>query len=303
MTAALLCIGEPMLEFNEQPGGQYLRTFGGDVSNAAIAAARQGAAVRILTRLGDDPGGEAFRALWRDEGVDAALVPTDPDNPTATYVVSHGPDGHRFHYHRRGSAASHLAVRDVPDDAVRGAAMLYASGISQAISASAADAVFHAIAVARASGVGVAYDTNYRARLWPPARAAAVMHAAMAQATVALPGFEDARMLTGLTDPADVLRFYRSLGPSVVALKMGADGVLLADGDAVVHLPPVPCDPVDATGAGDTFNGAFLTRLLRGDPPPAAARYAACAAAISTEGYGAVPPIPHAADVQDRLPR
>ncbi len=299
---ALVCIGEPMLEFNQQPDGGdgrrlYLEGYGGDTSNAAIAAARQGVPVAYLTALGRDPAGARFVDLWQREGIDISGVVHSEARPTAVYFVTHGAQGHEFLYYRRDSAASAFAPGDVNAGLVQGAAILHASGISHGISTTAADAVFHAMALARAAGARVSYDTNYRPRLWPAARAAAVIHAAIAQSDIALPGLDDAAALTGLTDPDAIADFYLRLGPEVVALKLGAQGVLLATPEARVRVPAFPCAPVDATGAGDTFAGSFLARLILGDAPLAAARYAAVAAALKCEGYGAVAPIPRAARV------
>lgn len=306
MTPELVCIGEPMLELNRQaPDADgrtlFLQAHGGDSSNVAIAAARQGASVGYLTALGRDAGGDSFMQLWAAEGVDAAGVRRSAEHPTAIYLVQHGPEGHSFHYYRHGSAASFYGPDDLDGERVRAARMVFASGISQAISARAADAVFHAFALAREAGRQVAYDTNYRPRLWPAARAAAVIHAAIGMSDIALPGLDDAAALTGLTDPDAVADFYLRLGPRVVVLKMGAAGAMLATASERHRIPPFPCRPVDATGAGDTFCGAFLARTLAGDSPLDAARYAACAAALSTTGYGAVPPIPRAAAVLQRL--
>ncbi len=219
------------------------------------------------------------------------------------YFVTHGPDGHAFLYYRANSAASTLSPADMPRGMIANARILFASGISQGISASAADAVFQAIATARAHGVMVAYDTNYRPRLWPVARAAAVMHAAVAQADIALPSLEDAELLTGLRDPAAIVEFYLGLGPSIVVLKLGAKGALLGTPQGQIAIPPFPCTPVDGTGAGDTFCGSFLARLIAGDTPLDAARYAAAAAALKTEGYGAVAPMPRAAAVMAAIGR
>jgi len=187
---------------------------------------------------------------------------------------------------------------DLPEAAISAARILYVSGISQGISASACDAVFAAIAIALRNGVKVAYDTNYRPRLWPPARAAAVMHAAIADADYAFPGEEDARTLTGLTDPDAMLDFYLRLGSKLVLLKMGEAGSYLATAEARVRIPPHRVAAVDATGAGDTFCGSFLARILAGDQPEPAARYANVAAALKCTGYGAVAPIPRAEQVR-----
>ncbi len=306
MTAQLVALGEPMLEFNQQPDSGdgrrlYLEGFGGDTSNAAVAAARQGASVAYLTALGRDPAGTRFLDLWRGEGIDVSGVRLSEARPTAVYFVTHGAAGHEFLYYRRDSAASAFGPADVDADLVRGAKILHASGISQGISTSAADAVFHAMALARAAGARVSYDTNFRPRLWPAARAAAVIHAAMAQADIALPSLDDATALTGLADPDAIADFYLRLGPSVVVVKLGAKGALLATAERRVRIPARRCRVVDATGAGDTFCGAFLARLILGDAPEAAARYAAVAASLKCEGFGAVAPIPHAARVREAL--
>ena len=308
MTADLLCMGEPMLEFNQLPplpdgSRQYLEGHGGDTSNAAIAAARQGARVGMIAAVGQDMPGDSFVQLWTQEGVDPSTVVRSDRAQTGVYFVTHDAGGHHFLHYRAGSAASLFGVADVPEAAIAGVRMLYVSGISQGISATACDAVFAAIDCARRHGVSVAYDTNYRPRLWPPARAAAVVHAAMGSVDYALPGIEDVRVLTGLTEPEAMLDFYLRLGPKVVVLKMGEDGAWLATPDRRVRVPAFPVTAVDATGAGDTFCGSFLARILAGDGAEEAVRYASVAAALKCTGYGAVGPIPRAENVWAALRR
>jgi 2-dehydro-3-deoxygluconokinase len=306
MSIDLLCMGEPMLEFTQLPIGpdgaqHYLEGYGGDTSNAAIAAARQGARVGYITALGRDMPGDSFIRLWQREGVDTATVLRTDRYQTGVYFVTHDAAGHHFLHYRTGSAAAMYAPADVPRQAIAAARILYVSGISQGISDTACDAVFAAIEVAVRNGAKLAYDTNYRPRLWPPARAAAVMHAAMAHADYAFPGEEDVRTLTGLTDPDAMLDFYLRLGSKVVLLKMGEAGAYLGSADGRVRIPPHKVAAVDATGAGDTFCGSFLARILAGDAPEAAARYAGVAAALKCTGYGAVGPIPRAAAVWHAL--
>jgi 2-dehydro-3-deoxygluconokinase len=298
----LLCMGEPMLEFNQlppDPDGRvlYLEGHGGDTSNAAIAAARQGARVGYITAIGKDAPGDSLMALWAREAVDTATVTRTERALTGVYFVTHDERGHHFLYYRKDSPAALYASADLPREALVGAKIFFASGISQGISASAADAVFAAIAQVRGAGGKVAYDTNYRPRLWPPVRAAAVMHAAIAQADYVFPGLEDVVVLTDLTDPDTILDFYLRLGPRVVLLKMGEDGAYLGMPDRRVRIPAHKVATVDATGAGDTLCGAFLARALAGDTAEAAARYAVVAAALKCTGYGAVAPIPFAAKV------
>ena len=101
----------------------------------------------------------------------------------------------------------------------------------------------------------------------------------------------------------DIADFYLKLGAPMVALKMASEGALLATPAGRWHVAPHKVEPVDATGAGDTFDGSFLARLLEGDEPLAAARYANVSAALSTTGYGAVTPIPRKAEVMAAMKR
>jgi 2-dehydro-3-deoxygluconokinase len=285
----VLGLGEPLLEFSEllaDGPSHYLPGFGGDTSNAVIAAARQGARVAYATRLGHDVFGDRFVALWRDEGVDTSLVARDADAFTGIYFVTHGEGGHEFSYYRRGSAASLMRPGDLPTEAIDATRLLHVSGISQAISAGACDAVFAAIAAARERGVLISYDTNLRLKLWPLARARAVILESISQCDLCLPSLEDATAVTGLRDPDAIVDAFLARGAQVVALKLGAAGALVASADERHRVPGLRVATVDATGAGDTFDGAFLAEYLRGAPLAAAARYANAAAALSTQGYG-----------------
>ncbi len=294
--AQIVCFGEPMVEFNQAGPDRVLGAFtwgyGGDTSNCAIAAARQGARVAYVTAVGRDVFGDALVELWRREGVDHSHVLRDPDAPTGVYFVTHHDDGHAFTYYRAGSAASRFGTAQIPETLIAQAQIVHMSGISQAISDGACDAAFRAIDIAKANGVRVSYDTNFRAQLWPLARARAVIHGAIAQADIALPSLDDAVLLTGLREPDAIVDFYLGLGCDVVALKMGANGALVATGRARRRIAPYKANAVDATGAGDTFAGAFLAALIAKTPVFEAATTANVAAALSTCGYGAVAPIP-----------
>ncbi len=225
----IVAIGEPLFELNQTRGESVFRPgHGGDTSNCVIAAARQGASVGYVTAIGADQFGDSFMALWAEEGVDTSGVKRSAVAHTGLYFVTHGPDGHVFSYMRAGSAASRLTPEDVPADLISRAKVLHASGISQAISSSAADAVFSAMRTARAAGVTISYDTNLRLRLWPLDRARAVIHAAAGLADILRPGIDDARQLAGLADPDHIVDFYLSLGPRIVALTLGEEGALIA---------------------------------------------------------------------------
>jgi 2-dehydro-3-deoxygluconokinase len=300
----LVALGEPLIEFNQirpDDAAGYRQGFGGDTSNCTIAAARLGARTAYVTRLGDDAFGRLFIALWRAEGVDVGGVGTDAGAPTGIYFVTHGAHGHEFSYLRTGSAASRMRPGDLPLDVIRGTKVLHVSGISQAISSVACDTVFAAIDAARSAGAKISYDSNLRLKLWPLPRARAVITSTIALCDWFVPSLEEAAQLSGAGEPQAILDWCHARGAPLVALKMGAEGCWVSTATMRERVPGNPVTAVDATGAGDCFDGAFAVRLVAGDTPVAAARYANAAAALATTGYGAVAPLPRHADVTTLL--
>lgn len=302
----IVCLGEPLVEFvraeHAELGPYYRPGFGGDTSNAAIAAARQGARVGYLTALGRDPFGDAVMALWAEEGVDATKVQRRPESPTGIYFVDPHPSGRRFSYFRAGSAASRYGPGDLPQDCIAGSQVLHLSAITQAISRTMRAASFTAIGLARAAGTLVSYDTNLRLALWPLDQARATIAVALALSDIVFPSEDEALALWGLRDPDAVLDHVLAFGPRVVALKRGDRGAVVATRKERVEIPPAPSTPVDSTGAGDAFAGGFLARYVETGDPVEAARHAARVAAGTVSGYGAVAPIPRRADLLPQAP-
>ena len=282
----ILTMGEPLIEFNQTDPDKptFLQGFGGDTSNAAIASARQGAHVGYITRIGNDTFGDLFMALWEKEGVDTRGVDRDSAAHTGVYFVTHGPQGHAFSYLRAGSAASRMAPRDLPLALIQHCKWLHVSGISQAISASACDTVFSAIHAAKTAGAKVSFDSNLRLKLWPLDRARAVIRETLQMSDLFLPSIEDARELSGLTEPDDILEWCFQAGSRLTVLKLGSEGALYGTPDLRQRIPGNVVKTVDATGAGDCFGGAMLARLVSGDSLPEAVRYANAAAALTTTG-------------------
>ncbi|RYF36475.1 MAG: sugar kinase, partial [Comamonadaceae bacterium] len=222
-------LGEGMLEFNQTVAGEpnYLQGFGGDTSNAVIAAARAGARTAYLSRVGDDSFGRALLQLWRDEGVGTQAIETDPDAPTGIYFVTHGAQGHEFSYRRAGSAASRMSpqwLQGAPADAIRASRILHVSGISLAISREACETALAAMQLARSQGTLVAFDSNLRLKLWSLEAARAGIARAMALCDIFLPSLDDITALNGMEDPAAVLDWGHAAGAATVVLKQGAGG-------------------------------------------------------------------------------
>jgi 2-dehydro-3-deoxygluconokinase len=296
----VLAMGEALVEFNQARRDDpraFVQGFGGDTSNMAIAASRLGARAGYLTRVGDDLFGRWLLDLWRDESVDTRAVEVDADAPTGLYFVTHGEHGHAFTYRRAGSAASRMSPGALPAGTLRATRFLHVSAISQAISPSAQDACAAAIAIARDAGAAIVYDTNLRLKLWSLSRAREVIRATLRHVDWALPSLDDAREIYGLDDADAIVAAMQDDGARRVVLKRGAAGCIVATDDTRARIDAHRVDAVDATGAGDCFDGAFVARLAAGDDPVRAARYANAAAALSTRGYGAVAPLPRHAEV------
>lgn len=306
MKPEIISLGEPLIEFNaihEAPLSevkQFKRGYGGDTSNFVIAVSRLGGRSGYLTRLGEDEFAESFLKLWTKEGVDTRHIVKDSTAYTGMYFIARMGQKHYFTYLRQNSAASRMTPEFLPADYIRQASLLHISGISQCISTSACDTVFSAIAIAKEAKVKISYDPNLRLKLWPLHRAKAIIHQTISMADIVLPSFEDAQTLSGKKSAEEIVQLYLDLGPEVVALKLGAEGSLLAtrkkteDGLRldVRKFEPYKVDSKDMTGAGDTFDGAFVVGYLAGWPLERCMRFANAAAALTTAELGAVSPIP-----------
>jgi 2-dehydro-3-deoxygluconokinase len=303
----VVALGEGMLEFNQTDAGRpnYLQGFGGDTSNAVIAAARAGAKTAYVSRVGDDSFGCSLRELWASEGVDIRAVETDGDAPTGIYFVTHGPKGHEFSYRRAGSAASgmtrHWLLDGPASSVIRDAKILHLSGISLAISTSARDTSFAAMKLAREAGVRVSFDPNLRLKLWSLEQAREGIAAAIALCDIFLPSLDDVTALTGMSDADAVIDWGHAAGAAAVILKLGAKGAVASDGLRRERIASHAVPTVDATGAGDCFCGNLLARLAAGDTVFEAARYANAAAAVAVQGFGAVAPLPRPEQVRALL--
>lgn len=301
-------LGEAMVEFNQTDPGQphYLQGFGGDTSNAVIAAARAGACTAYLSRLGEDTFSELLRDLWQREQVNIEAVDTDQNAPTGIYFVTHTNQGHAFTYRRAGSAACQMSpewLAGIPARVIEQSQWLHLSGISLAISEQARETAFIAMRIAKNAGTLIAFDSNLRLKLWTLEQARIAMLAAINACDLFLPSMDDMTALTGLTDPQAIINWSHAQGVKKIVLKLGASGCLVSDqaSGAVIHVPGINVNAVDATGAGDCFCGNLLARLSMHDDLLTATRYANVAASLAVQGFGAVSCLPYADEVQETL--
>lgn len=232
----------------------------GAESNVAIGVARLGGNATWLGRLGPDATGSLIATRLRSSGVRVIAV---PDDAFTGLMIRYRRSGQFIHadYHRAGSAGSRLTPADVPESEVRSAAVLHVTGITPALSDTCRAAVFSAVETARAAGVTVSVDVNYRSKLWSRFDAAPVLRDLVSRADVVFAGPDEAAIFVDSADPVEGLA---RLGPSEVIVKDGARGcAALIDGerDAVPALPVTAVDPV---GAGDAFVAGYLADRLAG---------------------------------------
>lgn len=292
-----LSIGECMIEMSSGIGG-YQLGYAGDTLNTAWyakACLTPDWQVDYHSALGDDLYSDRITEFLRSNGIGIAHIRRLPGRRPGLYLI-HQQDGDRqFTYWRGQSAAKQLA--DNPSDlaiSLRDVAVAYFSGISLAILAPEARvALLDALSAARRSGSLVAFDPNYRPSLWSSAdEASDWISRGASNANVLLPTFSDDATLFGDPSPVATADRYLGLGAKMVAVKNGGDPALIASGDARDWVPAqTDARLVDATGAGDSFNGAFLAALAMQKSPNDAAASGHKVASIVVSRHGALVPL------------
>jgi 2-dehydro-3-deoxygluconokinase len=274
-TAALVTFGEAMgLVTAEETGPLHFArrfgmSFGGAESNVAVGAARLGASVAWFGRLGSDAVGNLIAYRLAADGVQALVT---WDDSFTGLMVKYQRAARRTHvdYHRRGSAGSRITPADIPVAVIEQAGVLHLTGITPALSETARDTALRAVAIARAAGVTVSFDVNYRSKLWDPDSAVPVLRQLVSAADIVFAGPEEAAMVLegDSTAPRQTLaEGLCDLGPSEAILKDGARGCCaLIDGHPY-DLPALPVRELDPVGAGDAFVAGYLAERLAGEPP------------------------------------
>lgn len=281
-----------MLELSRDGPGWRL-AYGGDTLNTAIHLARAGIDTAYLTALGTDPFSADLKARWAAEGLDTSLVLSDPARNPGLYAITCDDAGERsFTYWRGESAARHVfechGIAAALDRASE-VDLLAFSLVSLAILPESDRQALLALArKVRDNGGQVAFDGNYRPRLWPDqATARSARDAAIALATIGLPTLEDETLLSGESDAEAVAVHWQALGCTETVVKLGADGCRLPDGQIVS--PARVLSPIDTSGAGDAFNAGYLAARLRGEAPAQAAIGGHALAGWTIMRRGAIP--------------
>ncbi len=263
---------------------------GGKGANQAVAAARLGAAVRMVGRVGNDVFGTALIASLKENGVDGSCVESLP-GPSGVALITVDAAGQNTILVAAGANA-----RLSEQDGQRLEHMLEAGDILLLQLETPMPGVIAAARAARNKGALVILD---------PAPAVPIPEELVWLVDIITPNQSEAGVLLGgiVEDPGQTAQRLYSMGFKRVLLKLGEQGALWYDGAREVRLPAFAVQAVDSVAAGDTFNGAFAVATAAGRGTEEAIRFASAAAAISVTRQGAQPSMPRLAEVDELLNR
>ena len=297
MTHRVVSIGECMVEMSGGDGGQYRMGVAGDTLNTAwYARAALGAdwQVDYFTALGDDLYSSRIRTFLDNNAIGTSHIQRISNRRPGLYLIHQAEGDRQFTYWRENSAARLLAEdRSKINAALKGAEMIYFSGITMAIlNPSSRENLLAEIATARQNGAKVGYDPNIRPALWADKAAiAAGIEQAAQVADFALPTFDDDAAVFGDADAQTMAGRYHGYGVGEVVVKNGAKPALISTSEGAGEVAAEQVATVlDATGAGDSFAGTYLSARLCDKTPEAAVRAAHAIAAVVIGHAGALVP-------------
>jgi len=301
--AAIAVLGECMLEVSLAKGSSDLEganvsanlSFGGDVLNTAVYLSRLSCPVDFVTALGDDKMSEWLLAQWRQEGVGCDLVECMPGHSPGLYLISTDDRGERsFSYWREQSPARKIfdnpAKAKALFERLRTYPWLYFTGISLAIlSDEGRSLLLDFLDDYRAKGGKVAFDSNFRPRLWADnLYAQEVFNQVYARTDLAMLTLDDEVLLFGEGSVEDHAERLQQSGIKELVLKQGPDGCLILKEGRSEWIPAQAVVPLDTTSAGDSFNAGYLSQLIAGKSSAEAALVAHQLAALVIQHRGAI---------------
>lgn len=267
----VLVIGETLIDFiseEETDSLRYATLFrkvaGGSPANIASNVAKLGGQAAIISKTGIGAFGQFLKAELHRAGVRTEYLVMDHRVHTSIIFVSRTKGTPDFEPFRDGDFR--LEASEISEEAIARAKVVHASmwPLSREPARSAVEKAFQ---LAQAQGKLISLDPNYSPRIWPDFREALqVIRHMMGYATLTKPSLDDAQRLFGEgKTPADYIALFHEMGPRVVVLTMGGDGIILSAAGEQSFIPAQPVQIVDATGAGDAFWAGFLVALLDGN--------------------------------------
>lgn len=308
----IVAIGEVLIDLTQTGTDgagvpQYAANPGGAPANLAVAAARLGASTALISKVGKDAFGRYLRSVLEENRVDVSALAVDEEQHTTMAVVSVDENGERdFTFYRDPGADSMLLKDEIPLGLLKEARFLHFGSVSLTREP-ARTTTLCAAETARALGAVVTYDPNYRANLWPDeATAVRRMRKPLDMVDILKISDEELPLMADTRDPEAGTAALAEHGIRLILVTLGPNGVFYRFGDKTGTVPGVPCTVGDTNGAGDTFFGAFLSRLSRLDGFDCLTEdnlremlaFANRAASITTSRRGAIPAMPTLEDMQ-----
>lgn len=265
-------------------GYRFAQSFGGKGANQAVAAARAGAEVAFLSKLGADANGRLIEQHLAAQGLSRPILLRDAEFPTgvAMILVDH-------------SGENHIAVvpgsngRLTPADLRQHRELIAGARVLLLQMEIPRETVFEALRLGRECGLTTILN---------PAPAAPLPSDLLRLIDILTPNESEAQALTGSADPAEAARILTDRGVGTVVVTCGANGAFLATGNDVTHIPGFLVETIDSTGAGDAFNGAVACAVAEGVPIKSAIVRANAAGALATTGRGAQESMPTKDDIE-----
>ena len=276
---------------------------GGAESNVTIALSRLGVPSGWVSFLGDDEAGQLVLDRIRGEGVDTSRVRRVEEYPTGLYLRDSAGGKVRVHYYRAGSAASRMAPGAFDPDYLCGAGFLHLTGITPALSKGCAEFVRWAAREARARGVRVSFDVNYRSKLGPPEAAKGFVEGLLPDLDLLFVGDDEALVLWGAGGEslARKLAAAHPSGGLEVVLKEGERGSTVLVEDRFFEEDGFKVPEVDPVGAGDAHAAGYLAGSLWGLDARERLRLANAMGAYSVMTLGDYEGLPGAAEIRDLM--
>ena len=299
-TMALL---DPVEDGPPRSGSTYRLRVGGAETNVAITLSRLGVQVAWISALGTDPLGDLVLDTVAAEQVDVRGVRRVAGAPTGVFLKTREGGESTLHYYRRGSAATHLGVSDLPAERLASARLLHLTGITCALGDSPRGLVIEAIRRAATAGVTTTFDLNYRPTLWSdPDAAEAAYREVLPHAAWCFCSVDEGRAVFGARSAEEVAAAVQAAGAAAAAVRVGRHGVLLATDGRLQRVAPTRIeDVVDDIGAGDAFAAGFIWGLLHDWPADDCASAGNMLAAHALRGTGDWETAPRLADIREEL--
>lgn len=272
--AKTILFGEPMALLIADTTGpleeveHFTRALSGAEVNVSIGLSRLNHQVEYLTRLGDDPFGHYIENQLKKNNIGTSMVTYDSVYRTGIQLKNRVTDGSDPYapYYRKGSAASHISVKEIDALDLTDVELVHVTGIPPALSESAREATFRLMERAKEEGIFLTFDPNLRLALWENEETMIRVINELAQNTdVVLPGIGECAILAGTEDVEAAADFYQNLGAKTVVIKDGSNGAYVRDGKASYRVPGYKVtNVVDTVGAGDGFAVGVLSGILEG---------------------------------------